>query len=109
MTNLRQAAEMALLKRLRKPKIENGELQIYWGKETRRHNPDIIFSWQGDSSMKRDAAFLHYYLASKKPDLFAKPLFSVMKPSFFEELEERGYDLATLRFSIKRKNKGTVK
>ena len=32
---------------------------------------------------------------------------AVFEPSFIEELERRGYDTKTLRFSIERKNKNT--
>lgn len=54
--------------------------------------------------MKRDANFLHYYLCSKHPDPTVLPIFSKMKPSFIEELEMRGYDISTLKFSIMKKN-----
>lgn len=91
------------MKRLRKPKLKDGELMMYWGREAPGERPDIIFAWQGDSEMRRDTAFLHYALATQKPDLHTTPLFSKMNPSFLEELEARGYDLTTLRFSIKKK------
>jgi hypothetical protein len=42
-------------------------------------------------------------MATKHPDPRATPIFSKMKPSLFEELEARGYDLTTLKFSIKKK------
>jgi hypothetical protein len=90
------------MKRLRAPKMEDGELKIYWGREP-HGNPDIMFAWQGDRSMKRDTRLLHYMMASQHPDPFVKPLFSKMKPSLFEELDARGYDLSTLKFSIKKK------
>ncbi len=90
------------MKRFRRPKLKDGELRIYWGKLP-HESPDVVLSWQGDRSMKRDSALLHYYICSKHPDLFAKPLFSVMKPSLIEELESRGYDITTLKFSIQKK------
>lgn len=91
------------MKRLRKPKLTDGELRIYWGHEP-GDIPDIMFAWQGDRSMKRDAGLLHYIMANKRPDPFAKPIFSKMDPSLFEELEARGYDLTTLKFSIMKKS-----
>lgn len=92
-------------KRLRKPKLSDGELKVYWGKETPRDYPDIIFAWQGDATMKRDSRLLYYHLCCERPDPNVQPLFSKMLPSLVKELEERGYDLSTLRFSIKKKEK----
>lgn len=90
-------------KRLRKPKLQDGELKMYWGRESKHDAPDVILAWQGDRLMKRDTNMLHYYMCSKRPDPIAKPLYSVMQPSMIEELEARGYDLSTLKFSIQKK------
>ena len=90
------------MKRLRKPKMKDGQLLVYWGKVP-HENPDVVLAWQGDRMMKRDTALLHYHLCSKRPDPRAKPLFSVMEPSLIEDLESRGYDLTTLKFSIMKK------
>lgn len=90
------------MKRLRAPKLRDGELRVYWGREP-GDSPDVIFAWQGDPSMRRDTRLLHYHLASQRPDPNARPLFSKMDPSLFEELDRRGYDLTTLRFSIMKK------
>lgn len=90
------------MKRFRRPKLKDGELRMYWGKLP-GDCPDIIFSWQGDWSMKRDSRFLHYALASDRPDPFAQPIFSKMNPSFIKELEMRGYDITTIKFSIMKK------
>jgi hypothetical protein len=46
---------------------------------------------------------LHSYMCSRHPDPFKKPLFSEMMPSMIEELEARGYDLTTLKFSVMKK------
>jgi len=91
------------MKRLRKPKLKNGELRMYWGREAWQKTPDIMYAWQGDRTMKRDAHILHNVISTKQPDLFAAPLFSKMNPSLLEELEARGYDLTTLKFSIMKK------
>jgi len=53
--------------------------------------------------MKRDAALLHYVMGIDHPDPHTKPIFSKMNPSLFKELESRGYDLTTLKFSIMKK------
>lgn len=90
------------MKRFRKPKLKDGELRVYWGKLP-HDSPDVIYSWQGDPSMKRDNALLCYHFGSKRPDPRAAPLYSKMEPSLLEELDARGYDLTTLRFSIMKK------
>lgn len=90
------------MKRLRKPKLEDGELKMYWGREP-NDRPDIMLAWQGDRSMKRDTNLLHYFMCSKHPDPDAQPIFSKMNLSLIEELDARGYDLTTLKFSIKKK------
>jgi hypothetical protein len=90
------------VKRFRRPKLKDGQLLVYWGRLP-HDEPDIIYSWQGDSSMKRDSSLLCYHFGSRRPDPLAKPLYSKMEPSFLEELELRGYDLTTLRFSIMKK------
>ena len=90
------------MKRLRKPKLKDGELMVYWGRLP-HDNPDVIYAWQGDASMKRDSAALHYYLGCKRPDPQVTPIFSKMLPSMIEDLESRGYDITTLKFSIMKK------
>ena len=75
---------------------------MYWGKLP-GDSPDVIYSWQGDSSMKIDSRLLHYCFGSKHPDPHTIPIFSKMNRSLLEELEARGYDLTTLHFSITKK------
>lgn len=95
---------MKKTKRFHRPKLKDGQLMVYWGKLP--HDvPDIIIHWQGDSSMSRDSRLLYYHLSCRRPDPLAKPLFSKMEPSLIEELEDRGYDITTLRFSIMKKDK----
>ena len=91
------------MKRLRAPKLKDGELRVYWGREPHDKTPDVIFAWQGDRMMKRDANLLYDHFASQRPDPFASPIFSKMEPSLIEELKARGYDITTLRFSIMKK------
>lgn len=45
------------MKRFRTPKLKNGEMRVYWGKLP-RDEPDVIFSWQGDSALRRKMACL---------------------------------------------------
>ena len=90
-------------KRLRKPKLHDGELRMYWGRERPGEPAEVMYAWQGDRSMRGDSALLHYEIGSPHPDPHVKPIFSKMRPSLIEELEARGYDLSTLKFSIKKK------
>lgn len=89
------------MKRFRKPKLKDGELRVYWGRVP-HEEPDIVLSWQGDRTMKRDTNLLHYAFCSKHPDPFARPIFSKMDPSLIDELKARGYDITTLKFSIQK-------
>ena len=91
------------MKRLRVPKLKDGELKIYWGRGSRHDAPDVMIAWQGDSAMKRDSNLLFFHLCHKHPDPHTKPIFSKMNPSLIEELEKRGYDISTLKFSIMKK------
>lgn len=91
------------MKRLRNPKMKDGELRMYWGRPDPHDSPDVVLAWQGDSRMKADTALLHMIICSKRPDYRKLPIFSVMEPSLLEELVARGYDLTTLKFSIMKK------
>ena len=94
-------------KRMRTPKLKDGELRIYWGKE-KHNNPDIMFAWQGSADMKRDSNLLIHRLASSQPDPHVQPIFSKMLPSLFDELIARGYDITTIKFSIMKKKDATT-
>lgn len=92
------------MKRLRKPKLKDGELRMYWGRPDRWDRPNIVLAWQGNSMMKRDTALLHYMMCSKRPKIESGRVnWGVMEPSLAEELEARGYDITTLKFSIMKK------
>ena len=92
------------MKRLRKPKLKDGELRIYWGREDHDRTPDVILAWQGDRMMKRDTNLLHSIICSKRPTVTATRVdWYNMEPSLIEALEARGYDITTLKFSIMKK------
>jgi hypothetical protein len=55
--------------------------------------------------MKRDSRMLYNVFSTQSPDPHVAPIFSKMKPSFIEELEARGYDITTIKFSIMKKEK----
>lgn len=72
------------------------KLQARWSKR----EGDILYSYP----RKVDGAYLHYVLGCKRQryDYTTKRI--EYDPSALEELEARGYDIKTLRFSIKRKS-----
>jgi hypothetical protein len=76
------------------PKIDReNTLMARWSKK----EDDVLFSFP----RKVDGHLLSFYFGHLKP---RQLLDSDPEPkTFFEELEARGYDLKTLRFSIKRK------
>jgi hypothetical protein len=92
--------EIRKLKKLIKPKLKDGELRLYWGRDSRGEPPEVMLAYQGDSKMKQDLNLLHNAIFTKHVDPHVTPLFSKMRPSLIEELVERGYDLTTLTFSI---------
>lgn len=80
-------------KRYRRPKMKEGELKVYWGRVERGEEPSLVYSWQGDRTMKRDTS----YLAREFEGLLDKD------DAIVKELERRGYDITTLKFSIMKK------
>ena len=91
------------MKRFRKPKLKDGELRIYYGKLP-HENPDVVYAWQGERSMKRDSGLLCCAIGMRYPKItYGKADFGNMQPSLIEELEARGYDITTIKFSIMKK------
>lgn len=66
-----------------------GELKAGWSRRER----DILFDWGGQGATKADSHVLHSALCTTFP----------ADRSLVAELEARGYDISTLRFSIRRK------
>lgn len=91
-----------MAKRLRVPKAKPGELRACWGKADRWSGPDICYAW-GDGVPRADGRLLHNTLSSERMTVDFPNTGHKWVPSFVQELEERGYDLTTLRFSIQRK------
>ena len=65
-------------------KAKPGELKFGWS------NDDIVYAWGGDGASREDAHLLDLFLNKK---LFDKTL--------QEELISRGYDITTIKFSIR--------
>lgn len=91
-----------MAKRLRIPKAKPGELRACWGKADRHSGPDICYAW-APGIPSPDARLLHSTLTSKRLTFDFPSTNTKYDLSFVEELEARGYDITTLRFSIQRK------
>jgi len=76
---------------MRKPK---GDLVAWWGK-LEGESPDVCFHWD---KHKSDGHLLYMFFNQHQVDYNGD-----LKKSFMEELESRGYDITTLKFSIQRK------
>lgn len=87
------------MKRYRQPKQVPLTLKAQWGKMP-DDDPDFIFSW-GTGCSGADARLLNNVLCHER---YRHPLLREMKPmpSLVEELKARGYDVTTLRFSIRK-------
>jgi hypothetical protein len=90
----------AEMKRWRAPKAKPGELKVQWGKLPNEFCPDLTFSW-GKGCHKADVNLLYYHLTGKRfwPGSYEHD------PGLVEELEKRGYDITTLKFTIQKKEK----
>jgi hypothetical protein len=89
---------MTKQKRWRAPKAKPGELKIAYGKE-RGDDPTLFFCYGAEGASKRDSNFLMWLFSRE-----LEPGVSVTK-----ELESRGYDITTLKFSIMQKQCGATK
>jgi hypothetical protein len=85
------------MKRYRKPTCKDGELKLQWGKLP-HDNPDILYI-NGEGTERCDSRLLHYVFSCRK----FKPFSDEQEKSFIEELELRGYDITTIKFSIMKK------
>lgn len=91
------------MKRWRIPKAKPGELRACWGKPDRYSGPDICYAW-GDGVPSADASLLHLTISTERMTFDFPTTGHKFDPSFIKELETRGYDLTTLRFSIQKKS-----
>ena len=88
--------------KFRQPRITKGTLKAQWG-YSKDDGEDIFTTW-GDGCKKMDANLLMSILSSKRMvSALGDDLPYRFMDSFVEELEKRGYDLTTLKFSIKKK------
>lgn len=82
-------------KRYRIVKAKPGELKAAFGRDgTRDNTPGIQYAWGGGGAQKPDARILSNALEDARV-FGGRPL--------VQELEARGYDITTLKFSIQHK------
>lgn len=87
------------MKRYRRPKVADGQIKMQKGLYYGDVDMCVFF---GDNIQKRDVKLMLNYICSERPS-FVMNGTSEMRPSLIDELESRGYDLDTLRISIKKK------
>jgi hypothetical protein len=93
------------MKRYRTRKAKPGELIAYYGKAERWDAPGICTAYGGSGASRADSCLLMTALTINIAEFIKHGSNDQYWPfrSLLEELEVRGYDLATLRFSIQRK------
>lgn len=91
------------MRRYRTPTAKPGEVRIAYGKADRHSEPDICAAWGGQGADKSDARMVMHAMTEKRMGYTFPTMETEQRPSLIEELEARGYDIATLRFSIMRK------
>lgn len=79
-------------KRYRRPTVRDGQIKVQRGRLDGEVDMCIFY---GDNTPRCDQALVM--------NLFFSSRYNYEYPSFIEELELRGYDLDTLKFSIERK------
>lgn len=92
-------------KRYRTLKAKPGELRAFYGKVDRWSAPDLCYAW-GPGVDRADGRLLHNTLGSDRLTTDFPLGNTKFGPSFVKELEDRGYDITTLRFSIQKKVSG---
>lgn len=81
-------------KRIHIPKAKPGELRAVWGRPDPGEPPCVCYAWGGQGADKSDSRLLMEAIEG---------LAVIDGHPLAKELEARGYDLTTLRFSIRMK------
>lgn len=82
-------------------KAKPGELKVQWGRVVRKDPLSLIYSW-GAGGTKDDAEKLMDLFQTTHVHQVNGQTVSTQK-SLRQELEDRGYDVTTLKFSIMKK------
>ena len=85
------------MKRYRAPKAKPGELLLKYGKLPNDH-PDVCIAWGGEGADKRDANLIFNTLCDDRYKFNS----TETDCSLVEELKKRGYDITTIKFSIRK-------
>jgi hypothetical protein len=92
-----------MTKRFRTPTAKPGEVKIAYGRADRYDNPDLCVAWGSGTDMKCTGRLVMNALTEKT----LRPKFPgpghEYRPSLIDELEARGFDIETLRFTISKK------
>lgn len=91
-------------KRYRRPKVSNGQVKMQKCRLDGEIDMCIFF---GDGVPRHDRALIMNVFCSERSRLDLSTTKHVYDKSFIEELEARGYDLDTLKFSIEHKSNGS--
>ncbi|MEP3668225.1 MAG: hypothetical protein ABJN42_15985 [Roseibium sp.] len=75
-----------------------GQLLVKWGRPDPGEPADLIYANGAGGAARADAAMASHYFEGIR-DVDGK--------TFKQELEERGYDITTLKFSIQQKKEDT--
>lgn len=84
--------------RATRKKAAPGELRMFYGRLPGEYD-DVIIA-HGDGTSKRDAALLHFAMCCERPSVIPGAADHL---GLIDELVERGYDLTTLEFRIRKK------
>ena len=91
------------MKRYRTPTAKPGELKVGYGRKDRHCSPSLVYVWGGGGAQKPGARVLGSAFEDKRHGYAFPSMALEQRPSLIEELEARGYDITTLRFSIQMK------
>lgn len=87
-------------KRFHVPTPKPGVLEARYGRDESYNDPSVVYVHGGAGSAKPDARFLSTWFEGRDINT-GEHLFGRKGTSFVKELEARGYDVTTLKFSIR--------
>jgi hypothetical protein len=106
---LAQARAAMTVRRLRQRKARPGQLIAYWGRLP-GDGPDLIYAYGGSGANKRCGNLLHHILGERRVEVVEAEESAKTGRSWklgktpLELLDEAGFDITTLRFSIQMKS-----